>query len=79
LKQILLYGNLLKLPNGKTKSVIIEENDKFKELGLDDSWKIPTKNDQDIIAIRQTIVDSLEIFEGFPKKMWDHYKFIKEH
>jgi hypothetical protein len=73
----LFIWKLLKLSNDKTKIIIIEENDKFKEWRLDDSYKIPTEDHQDFIAVRQTIVNWLEIFEDFPKKIWDHCRFTK--
>jgi hypothetical protein len=34
--------------------------------------------EEKIIAIRQIMIDSLEIVDGFPKKMWGYCTFIKE-
>jgi hypothetical protein len=50
------------------RSIIVEENDLYKDWGLDDNWKIPTVNKETIITIGQIIIDSLEIIDGFPKK-----------
>jgi hypothetical protein len=44
----------------------------------DESWKIPTDKDANIIESRQAIIDSLEIHEEFPKKMWNYCIFNKE-
>jgi hypothetical protein len=60
---------LIKLPNGKMKTVIVEEDDKYKDLGLDD--------DVNIIKIGQIIIDSLEIHEVFPKRMLNYCIFTK--
>jgi hypothetical protein len=54
------------------KSVIIGENDIYKDWGLDDDYKLPTKEDENIIAIRQMIIDSLEIGDGIPKIIWEY-------
>jgi hypothetical protein len=47
-------------------------------LSLDDNWKIPTENDEKIIAVRQVIIGSLEVIEGFPKKIWEYCAFSME-
>jgi hypothetical protein len=44
----------------------------------DTDWKISTVKDEKIIAIRQIIVDSLEIVDCFPTKVWEYCTFTKE-
>jgi hypothetical protein len=50
-------------------SVIVSENNAYKDWGLDYDWRIPTEKVENIIAIRQLFIYSLEIVDGFPKKM----------
>jgi hypothetical protein len=48
------------------KSVIIKENNISKDWGLDDDYEMPTENNENIIEIRQLIIESLEIPDDFP-------------
>jgi hypothetical protein len=69
------YGKLVQLPNGKTKAIIMNECIDYKNWGIDENYKeLP----QQIIDIRQTILDSFEIVNGFPKKVWELCTFTKE-
>jgi hypothetical protein len=60
------------------KSVIMKKNDAYKDWGLDVDYKILFEKDENVIALRQMKVDSLEIKDGFPKAMRDHCTFSKE-
>jgi hypothetical protein len=63
------------LSNGKTKAVKVQESEKYKNWHIDDrGWNIP----EQIIIKRQTIVDSFEMVNGFPKKFWEYGTFTFE-
>jgi hypothetical protein len=66
---------LVKLPNKKTKAMIVQECTKYKDWGIDEDYQELPKQ---IIDIRQTIIDSFEVINGFSKKMWDLCTFTKE-
>lgn len=56
---------LAKLPNGKTRTVIVDECEKYQDWEINNV--IPgTKVPQQIINLKQTIIDSFEVKNGFP-------------
>jgi hypothetical protein len=59
------------------KSVIVRENGAYKDWDLDEDYEIPKEADENLIAIRQLIIDSLEIKDGFPKAVRKHCTFTK--
>jgi hypothetical protein len=68
---------LVKLPNGSTKAVIIEENDKDKNWGYDEA-DIMKKLQQNVINIRQAIINELKVKNGFPLKVWKWCTYTRE-
>jgi hypothetical protein len=66
---------LVKHPNGKTKALIVEECLKYKDWGVDEDNK---ELSEQLIKIRQTIIDSFEVMNGFPKKVWELCRYTKE-
>jgi hypothetical protein len=59
-----------KYPSGKTKAVIIEESMYYKNWGDETNFNISKQ----VMAKMQAIVDSFEIFNGYPKvllKLWN--------
>jgi hypothetical protein len=69
---------LMKLPNGKKRSVIVRENDVYKDWELEDDYELPFEKNENIIAIRQSIIDSLEIRNGCFKVILDYCTYSKE-
>jgi hypothetical protein len=49
------------------KSVIVRENDKYKDWGINEDMN--EANSQYVINIKQAIIDEHEIKDGFPKKL----------
>jgi hypothetical protein len=57
---------LVKLPNGKTKAVIVKEQTEYKDWGIDEEYY--DKTPEQVIIKRQTVINSFEIMNGFPKR-----------
>jgi hypothetical protein len=66
---------LVKLQSGKTKAVIVQESEEYKNWHIDDKgWNIP----QQVINQRQAIIDSFDIINGFLKKFREYETFMLE-
>jgi hypothetical protein len=55
--------------NGKTRSAKIREGDRLKDLGLDDVPNEPPEDSERKISSKQKIIKSLDIIEGFSRKV----------
>jgi hypothetical protein len=51
------------------KAVIVKENDKYKDWGIDEvgNEKVP----QQVIEIRQAVINELGIKDSFLRKVWE--------
>jgi hypothetical protein len=64
-----------KAPEWKNESNCSRRMSRVQRLGIDDkNLKVPKQ----IIAKRQTIIDSFEIQNGFPKVLWEFATYTKE-
>jgi hypothetical protein len=65
---------LVKLPDSRTKAVIVNKCNEYKHWRIDDKGIIP----EQVIIKKLAIIDSFEIMNGFPKKVWKYCTFTKE-
>jgi hypothetical protein len=66
---------LVKLPSGKSKAIIIEESTKYKDWRANETNLVITKQ---VMAKRQAIVDSFEIYNGYPKVLREYGIYTNE-
>jgi hypothetical protein len=68
---------LLKLPNGKMKVIILDDKNEYKDWGKEESELLKPPPD-DVVIERQKIIDKLRIKEEFSEVVWKYCTFTKE-